>query len=150
MFQKAIDVKPNDASSYLVLAGYFIRQGMFEKCMTALEMRAKIEPNNPEAWHTMATYYWEKAWKDLKLPIATKKDYVAKGIAADDKALALNGEYVEALTYKNILLRIEAGMEKDPAKQKDILKQADDLRDKAIDLQKKQQSTAAAAKKSGG
>ena len=37
-----------------------------------------------------------------------------KGIAAEDKALALNAEYFEALTYKNILLRQQANYREGP------------------------------------
>ncbi len=46
-------------------------------------------------------------------------------------------------------------MEKDPAKQKALIAQADELRDKALEIQKKQNAAAAgsggtAPKKSGG
>ena len=30
----------------------------------ALKQRAAKEPNNPEAYHTLATYYWDKAFRD--------------------------------------------------------------------------------------
>ena len=60
----------------------------------------------------------------------------AKGIAAEDKALQLNPNYIEALVYKNILLRQQANLEKDPNKQKELIQQADELRGKAMDLQK--------------
>jgi hypothetical protein len=38
------------------------------------------------------------------------------------------------------LLRLEANLEKDPAKQQALLKQADQLRDKAQELQKQKQA----------
>ena len=44
--------------------------------------------------------------------------------------------YIEALVYKNILLRQQAHLEKDPAKQKELINQADQLRNKAMQLQK--------------
>jgi len=146
-FKKAIDVRPNDALGYQMLAGFYNRQGEFEKTMDAFNQRAAREPNNPEAWHTMATYYQEKATKDKTLSKEKAKEYVMKGIEADDKALALNPEYFEALTYKNILLRMEANFEKDPARQKALMSQADDLRAKAVEIQKKQQAAAASEPK---
>jgi tetratricopeptide (TPR) repeat protein len=142
-FKKAVDVKPNDPMGYLMLAAYYNRQGEFEKTVEAFQARADREPNNPEAWHTMATFYQEKAYKDKSLPKATALEYVMKGIAADDKALALNSEYFEALSFKNILLRMEANLEKDPAKQKQLIALADELKSKAMALQKKQGAEAA-------
>jgi hypothetical protein len=66
-----------------------------------------------------------------------------KGLEMEDKALGLNPEYMEAMTYKNILLRMEANTEKDKKKQDDLLKQADELRNKALELQKKKASSGA-------
>ena len=60
-----------------------------------------------------------------------------KGIENVDKALQLKADYMEALTYKNLLLRLEANLEKDPAKQQALIKEADKLRDEALVLKKK-------------
>jgi tetratricopeptide (TPR) repeat protein len=152
-FRKAVDVKPKDPATYKNLAGYYNRQGQFEKTMAAFEQGANVEPNNPEVWHTMATYYWEKAYKpDAKLPASTRHEYTEKGLADEEKALAINPEYAEAMIYKNILLRMKALYEKDPAKQKALYKEADELQAKGVELQKKQQasSSATAAPKKGG
>jgi len=143
-FNKAIEVRPNDPLGYMILAGFHNRQGNFEKTMDAWEKRAKIEPNNPEAHHMIAFYLYEKAFKDYTLSAATKKDMLARSIEAEDRALALNGDYVEALTIKNIVLRMQANAEKDPKKQKALIDEADRLRNKAMAVQKAQSSSAAA------
>jgi tetratricopeptide (TPR) repeat protein len=134
--QQARERRPNDPAVYLQLAGFYNRQGEFEKTIAALEERAKIEPNNPEAYYTIGTYYWEKAFRDFRLTDAQKRDYVMKGLAAVDKALALKSDYTDAMVYKNILLRLQANLEKDPAKQKALIAEADRLRDKAQELRK--------------
>jgi tetratricopeptide (TPR) repeat protein len=150
-FKKAIEVRPSSANGYAVLAGYYDRQGEFEKMMEAWYARAKMEPNNPEAWQAIGSEYQGEVFKNKKLTPAKAKEYVTQGLDAEDKALALNGEYFEALSYKNILLRQEALLEKDPAKQKQLLQQADDLRSKATDVQRKQNAAAASgASKKGG
>jgi len=148
MFLKAVDVRPNDPTVYQALAGYYNRQGQFDKTMDAWNKRADHEPNNPEAWHTIATYYTDELMRDKRLTKDKQKEYADKGVAADDKALALNAEYFEALSYKNILLRFQANFEKDPAKQKALLQEAEDLKNKALEIQKKQQ-TGAAGRKGG-
>jgi tetratricopeptide (TPR) repeat protein len=151
-FLKAVEVRPNDPSVYQALAGYYNRQGNFDKTMDAWYKRADREPNNPEAWHTIATYYTDELMREKRLTKDKQKEYADKGVAADDKALALNAEYFEALSYKNILLRFQANFEKDPAKQKALIQEADDLKSKAIEIQKKQNAGAAGAapKKGGG
>ncbi len=150
MFRKAIEVKPNDPLAYEVLAGYFNRQGEFDKTMESFEKRASMEPNNPEAWHTMGPYYSEKAMKDSKLSKDVAKKYVTRGLEVEDKALAINPDYYEALAFKNILLRQQANYEKDPAVQKRLLSQADEVKAKSVELQKRQNAEAAAGSKKKG
>ena len=135
--EKAKEAKPNDASVYTALAAFYNRQGDFDKTIDALTQAANLAPNNPEGWHLIATYYWDKARKDFRLSDAQKKDYILKGIAMDDKALSLNPNYLEAMTYKNILLRMQANTEKDPKVQKELLNKADELRNKVLDAQKR-------------
>ena len=134
---KAKEMRPNDADTYLQLAGFYNRQGEFEKTMQALDERAQKEPNNPEAFYTIATYYWDKAYRDLRLKDPEKLKYIDLGLQAADKALQLKPDYAEALTYKNLLLRSKALVIKDPAQQQALIKEADQLRDRAIDLRKK-------------
>ena len=133
---QAKQAKPNDPAVYMQLAGYYNRQGQFEKTIEALEERASKEPTNPEAFYTISTYYWDKAYRDFKLRENEKMAYVQKGIEAVDHSLQIKPDYMEALVYKNLLLRLQANMEKDPSKQQALIKQADVLRDKAQELRK--------------
>ena len=128
--------KPNDPAVFMTLAGYYNRQGHFDKTIEALEERASREPNNPEAFYTIATYYWDEAYRDFKLKENEKKAYVQKGIEAVDHALQIKPDYMEALVYKNLLLRLQANLEKDTSKQQMLIKEADKLRDRAQELRK--------------
>ncbi|PYR00336.1 MAG: hypothetical protein DMF96_03775 [Acidobacteria bacterium] len=128
--------KPNDPAVYMRLAGYYNRQGHFDKTIEALEERASREPNNPEAFYTIATYYWDEAYRDFKLKENEKKAYVQKGVEAVDHALQIKPDYMEALVYKNLLLRLQANLEKDTSKQQMLIKEADKLRDRAQELRK--------------
>jgi tetratricopeptide (TPR) repeat protein len=139
---KAREMKPNDAGVYVTLAAFYNRQGEFDKTMEALHARAEREPNNPEAYYTIATYYWEKAYRDFTTSQADKIKFVQAGNEAIDKAIKLKADYPEALTYKNLLLRVQANLEKDPAKQQALLKEADQYRDRAVEIQKKQRAGA--------
>ena len=72
-----------------------------------------------------------------RLSEAQKRDYIQKGLAMEDKALGLNPDYMEAMTYKNILLRLKANITKDVTEQKRLIEEADKLRNKVIDAQKR-------------
>jgi tetratricopeptide (TPR) repeat protein len=139
-YTKAKAVKPNDPTVLAGLAGYYNRQGDFPKTIEALEQAAALEPNNPEGYHRVAVFYWDKSRGDYRLTPAEKKDYIQRGLAMEDKALSLNPDYTEAMTYKNILLRLKANLEKDPAEQKRLIDEADKLRNKVIDAQRRKQS----------
>ena len=134
---KAKSVKPNDPVVYTTLSGFYNRQGDFPKTMEALHQAADLEPNNPEGYHRLAVFYWEKAFRDHRLGKAEKVEYLQKGIDAENKALSLNPNYAEAMTYKNILLRLQANETTDQKKQQELIKEADQLRNKAMELNKK-------------
>lgn len=140
MLIKARDAKPNDAGVYMQLAGFYNRQGAFDKTMEALHTRAEKEPTNPEAFYTIATYYWEKAYRDFTLKPAQQMAYTQEGLKAVDEALRLNADYVDALTYKNLLLRVQARLEKNPATQQKLLAEAKTYEAKAAEVRSKQRA----------
>ena len=78
---------------------------------------------------------WETAQRDTTLTTDQKRQEVLKGIAAEDRALAINPDYFEALAYKNILLRMQAVLSDDPQEINDLIKQADQIRNRALTLQ---------------
>jgi tetratricopeptide (TPR) repeat protein len=137
-FRRAIDIRPNDPLGYQLLAVFYNTQAEFDKTMEAWQQRAEHEPNNPEAWHTIGHYYYEKVFRDKSVPRAKAIEYTQKGLDAEERALAINSEYLEALVMKNVLMRIQANFERDPAKQKQLIDEADVLLKKAEEIRKKQ------------
>ena len=97
------------------LAAYYNRQGDFPKTIDALEAgrrsRARTTPRatiaSPSSTGTRRG--------DFRLSANQKATTSMKGLAMEDKALSLNPDYMEAMTYKNILLRLQANIEKDRA-----------------------------------
>ena len=142
IFLRAKEVRPNEPTVYTTLAGFYNRLGEFEKVVEALEERTAREPDNPEAHHLIATYYWDKVYRDFRLTDDEKRTLIEAGIASEDRAIALNDTYFEALTYKNLLLRLQANVETNRATQQALLREADELRDRAIEIQAQQQAGA--------
>jgi protein TonB len=83
---------------------------------------------------------WDKVRGDLALDAAQKRAYIQQGLQAEDRALALQPDYLEALTYKNILLRLKANASSDPLEQKRLIDEADALRNRALELQRDRQA----------
>jgi tetratricopeptide (TPR) repeat protein len=137
MLVAAKAAKPNSSDVYMQLAGFYNRQGRFDKTIEAIEERAQKEPNNPEVFYTVAVFYWDEAYRDPKLKEAEKKAYVGKGLSAVDHALQIKSDYMDALVYKGLLLRLQANLEKDHDKQQQLLKEAEKLSQQANDLRKK-------------
>jgi TonB family protein len=133
---KARQVAPKWKPVLMSLAAFYNRQGDFDKTIAALEAAEALDPADPMGGQLVATYYWEKAFKDKSLLPADQLRYITSGIAATDRALAIKPDYVEALTYKNLLLRMQATLETDPYLKQQLIAGADALRARAIELNK--------------
>ncbi len=135
-YLKGRDARPNDPTVYMTVAGYYNRQGDFDKLVENLKKRIELEPQNPEAHYTLATYYWDKASRDFRLSDKEKMQLVLDGIDAVNKALEIKPDYIEAMTYKGLLLRTQALVEKDPAVQQRLIREGTALGDKANEMRK--------------
>jgi tetratricopeptide (TPR) repeat protein len=141
---QAKSAAPNLGDPLSQLANFYNKRGEFDKAVQAYEDQAKLAPNDPQVYWRLSAFFYEKVSKDYRLPAKQKSDYVERGLASADKALSIKKDFVEALTYKNLLLRQAALLEKDPTKQKALTSQADDLLNQAKELNKLKQKGAGA------
>jgi len=125
-----------DSGVYMQLAAFYNRQGQFDKTMEALNDRAAKEPTNPDAFYTIATYYWDEAYRDFKLKDNQKREYVQKGLGAVNRALQIKPDYIDALVYKGLLLRSQALLEANHDEAMKLIKEAEQLSEKANQLRK--------------
>ena len=147
----------DDPTVYLQLAGYYDRAGNFEEMIAQLRERARIEPDNPEAFYTISTTYWSKAFRDFTITQEQKMEYIMSGLEAANEAIDLNDRYVDALVYKNILLRMQAGemvcVDTDDTEcinaQDGLIAEAEELEALAAEITQEQRAQAAAAPSAG-
>jgi TonB family protein len=127
---------PNDAGVLRSLATAYVRAGRFTRAVQTLEEVAALEPTNAQTHHLIAVFYWEKASKDPSLTPEQSLAYVKAGITSADRALELSPDYVDAMVYKNILLRMQSNLESDPSMRQALLAEAEALRARATELNK--------------
>ena len=136
VYVAAKTAKPKDPAVYMQLAGYYSRQDNFPMTIDAYQQRAAADPSNPEGFYTIATQYWDQAYRGAGVRDSEKKSHVELGIVAIDRAIEIRPDYVEAIVYKNLLLRLQANLETNPATQQALIRQADTLRDQAEEIRK--------------
>ena len=142
VYLQVADLRADDPTVYLQMAGFYDRNEEFEKTIEALRRRSAVEPDNPEAFYTIGTFYWEKAFRDFQLSDEEEMEYILLGLEQLEKALALNADYGEALTYKNILLRLQANLTEDLDERAALIEEADVLRERATEILKVQRGGA--------
>jgi len=99
---------PADRSVAMELAMLYNRTGQFEQTVETLEQAASLATSDPKAQHLIATFYEEKVRRDSSLSPGDRLRYIQAGIAAEDRALQLSPDYVDAMIVKNILWRHQA------------------------------------------
>ena len=129
---------PREPIIPMTLAGLYQRSGQRSEALGAVEQAAGMQPSDPQAQHIAATFYEEIVRKATAIPAADRMRYVQSGIAADDRALGLKPDYVDAMIVKNILLRHQANLETNASAQAQLIAEADQLRTRAIELQQSQ------------
>jgi TonB family protein len=131
---------------YLELARLANQAGRFDDTIAALRGAAALEPGTAEPQHQIAVFYWDHIRSnDGKLDAESRLALIREGIAAEDLALAARPDYLEAMTYKNILLRMQANLTADPLEQQRLIAEADSLRNRVIDMQRQRTGTPQAA-----
>lgn len=109
----------------------------FPQQEAALRKKVQEQPNAVN-YHALATLYLQQARTTTDMTAEDKSKVVADGLAAADAALSSNPDYVEALIYKNLLLRVQAQLETNPDDRVRIVAEADRLRSRAMALRKQQ------------
>jgi TonB family protein len=127
---------PNDPEVLMRVAQLQVKYRRFDRAVQLVEEAAAMNPTDPRGYQLLAGFYHERAANDTSLTEADKRKLVQSGIAATDRALSYNPDYPEAMIYKNIFLRMQANLETDASSQRQLIAEADVLRNRAMELSK--------------
>jgi tetratricopeptide (TPR) repeat protein len=147
MFEKALKRNPADRDAVAGIAGVYQRKREFEKAREYYLKQTEVDPKDVSAFYAVASLDWTMASpqsgaynKEEPPPDERQAQWVDEGLLYVDKALALNPDYEEAQTYKNLLFREKARLAEKagkPDEQALYTKQADEWFDKAVATRKK-------------
>ncbi len=116
------------------------RRSKFDVAIDTLERCATLDAKDPAGYFKVATFYWDKAYRDPLVTEEQKAAYSVKGLDAVEKALEIKPDYWEAIVYKGLLYRVKAQISKSPTERAQFLEQAAALTKRAMDIKKQQQA----------
>jgi tetratricopeptide (TPR) repeat protein len=138
---------PADLEAVKSIATLYAKEGNFNESLNWYEKITLLDQKNPESYYIFGVVCYEKVAKNPPADVNERKAIIEKGKAALQTAIGLKTDYFEAMAYLNLLFRQQALVETDPAKQQDLIKQADEIRNKAVEIIKAKKAAAAAPKK---
>ena len=146
-YRKAFELNPQEVKACSGLAAFFNKaywggRSSFDDAIATLEKCAALAPDEPVGYYKLATFYWDKAFRDQEISAAQKLAYVEAGLKATDRALTLQPDYCDALIYKNLLLRVKAQEAENPRLREKLLDEAEAVRKLGIDCKRQQADTA--------
>ncbi len=139
---------PADIEAVRSIATLYAKQGNFNESLNWYEKITLLDKDNPEAFYIFGVVCYEKVAKNPPADPAEKMAIIAKGKAALERAIALKPDYFESIVYLNLLYRQQALAETDPARQQELIKQADELKNRAVEIIKARKAAAGGQQKS--
>jgi tetratricopeptide (TPR) repeat protein len=147
-YVRAAEVDPSDIRACGALASFYNKplwdgRSKFEEAIAALGHCASLAPDDAKGFYKVATFYWDKAFRDPMLDDEQKEQYADLGLEAVDTALSLDPSDVDALVYKGLLYRVKAQVSQDPRERYQFLDQAETLQARALELREQQDAESA-------
>lgn len=144
-YRRVAELNPNDPKACGALAAFYNKplwqgRAKFDNAVATLETCAALAPDDPGGYQKIASFYWDKAYRDPLITDEQKKAYADKGLEVINKALELKPDYFDAVIYKGLLYRVLASVAKDPRQRAQYLDQAQTLQKQGMELRKQQQA----------
>src|SRR5215469_439665 len=108
-FEDVLKHDSNNVSAVAGLAGIYQNTNDFKKAHEYYVKYAALDSSNPTPYYAIGSLDWIIVFdKNSPPPPEEQTKYVDEGLTNLDKALALNPDYEDAMTYKNLLYREKA------------------------------------------
>lgn len=125
-FERLLQKEPDNQEAATRLASVYASIGEPEKARALFRQVSKASPQDPTAFFALGAISWVLAAdKKNPLPEADRRVVIDEGLQSLDVALTLNPQYVDAMAYRNLLLRQKAEITTDAAEKARLVGEAD-------------------------
>ena len=143
-FENVLKRDTNNVTAIGGLASIYQNTNQFQKAHDFYLKNAELEPSNSVPFYAVGSVNWIMVFnKNNPPPEEEQKQLIEEGLSNLDKALAINADYEDAMTYKNLLYREKARLAVDEAEKTQLIAQADEWFNKALETRKKNAEKAA-------
>jgi tetratricopeptide (TPR) repeat protein len=143
-FENVLQRDPNNVTAIGGLASIYQNTNQFQKAREFYLKNAQLEPTNPVPFYAVGSVDWIMVFnKNNPPPPEEQAQLIEEGLSNLDKALAVNPTYDDAMTYKNLLYREKARLATDEQEKTQLIAQADEWFNKALETRKKNAEKAA-------
>jgi tetratricopeptide (TPR) repeat protein len=143
-FREWLRDHPGDIEAVRSIATLYAKQGNFNESLNWYEKITLLDSKNAEAFYVYGVVCYEKVAKNPPSDVNERLQIIEKGKRALERATTMRKEYFEAMVYLSLLFRQQAPLETDPAKQQQLVAEADRIRNEAVAIVKKKKAEAAA------
>lgn len=136
-FKRVLRADPNSITALSGLASIYQNANHLQEARETYLTASKVDPQNPVTFYALGAIDWILVYnKNSPLPFGQQSLLIEEGLTNLDSALALNPQYEDAMTYKNLLLREKARLAVDPAEKARLTALADQWFNTALETRK--------------
>ena len=144
------EARPRDPALYAVRGSVRLRSHQYSTGIADYVKASELDPQNAERYYSVGVVEYETVARETSLSTDQKRELIRSGLIALNQAEALKPDYVESMAYRNLLLRQQALLEKDPAVQQNLIEEAAAVRQRAVEIINTRRGAAAQPKASAG
>jgi len=137
-FEDVLKHDPANVNAVAGLASIYQNTQDLQKAHEYYVKYATLDSTNPVPYYAIGSLDWIIVYdKNNPPPPEDQTKLIDEGLTNLDKALALNQDYEDAMTYKNLLYREKARLSDNEEDKKKLTAQADEWFNKALETRKK-------------